>query len=161
MQGENNKLDENIKWADAFILIYSVTDECSFSECARLKFLINSYAKRQRKSVSLPSGGLSTTPVFLVGNQNDRTHDRTITEEQGEQKAMELGCAGFYEISVRECADSVGKIFTNLYTLCRKTKRSKPGLSRQLSLPSGIRDDIDSDNSSTLLRRRKALFTIS
>lgn len=139
-----------------------MTDECSFSECSRLKFLINSYAKRQRKSVTLPSGGMSTTPVFLVGNQNDRTHDRTITEEQGELKAIELGCAGFYEISVRECADSVGKILTNLYTLCRKTKKSKPALSRQLSLPSGVPDGVDSDlNALTLSRRRKALFTIS
>lgn len=41
-------LDTQLKWADAFILVYSVTDKCSFDECNRLKFLIN-YHKRRRK----------------------------------------------------------------------------------------------------------------
>lgn len=41
-------LEANIRWADAFILMYSVTDKCSFDECNRLKFLIN-YNKRRKK----------------------------------------------------------------------------------------------------------------
>lgn len=45
---ENLTLEANIRWADAFILMYSVTDKCSFDECNRLKFLIN-YNKRRRK----------------------------------------------------------------------------------------------------------------
>ena len=167
MQGVNRKLDENIKWADAFILMYSVTDECSFSECSRLKFLINSFAKRPRKiSVSLPDGGTSTTPVILVGNQNDRLHDRTISEEQGLKRSTEIGCAAFYEISVRECPDCVGEIFTKLYNVCKKSKRtSRPSVSRQLSLPSGIPEESEMGvaelNTLTLSRRRKALFTVS
>ncbi len=38
----------NIRWAEAFTLMYSVTDKCSFDECNRLKFLIN-YNKRKRR----------------------------------------------------------------------------------------------------------------
>lgn len=45
---EIKELDAQLKWADAFILVYSVTDKCSFDECHRLKFLIN-YYKRRRK----------------------------------------------------------------------------------------------------------------
>lgn len=45
---EIKDLDTQLKWADAFILVYSVTDKCSFDECNRLKFLIN-YHKRRRK----------------------------------------------------------------------------------------------------------------
>lgn len=45
---EIKDLDSQLKWADAFILVYSVTDKCSFDECNRLKFLIN-YHKRRRK----------------------------------------------------------------------------------------------------------------
>ncbi|KAG8325408.1 hypothetical protein J6590_068348 [Homalodisca vitripennis] len=41
-------LEANIRWAEAFILMYSVTDKCSFDECNRLKFLIN-YNKRKRR----------------------------------------------------------------------------------------------------------------
>ena len=147
--------------------MYSVTDECSFSECSRLKFLINSFAKRPRKiSVSLPDGGTSTTPVILVGNQNDRLHDRTISEEQGLKRSTEIGCAAFYEISVRECPDCVGEIFTKLYNVCKKSKRtSRPSVSRQLSLPSGIPEESEMGvaelNTLTLSRRRKALFTVS
>lgn len=43
-----NKLEEHIRWAEAFILMYSVTDKCSFEEVNRLKFLIN-HNKRRRK----------------------------------------------------------------------------------------------------------------
>ncbi|KAL1460054.1 hypothetical protein WDU94_011994 [Cyamophila willieti] len=44
----NATLETNIRWAEAFILMYSVTDKCSFDECNRLKFLIN-YNKRRKR----------------------------------------------------------------------------------------------------------------
>lgn len=43
-----NQFETNIRWGDAFIIVYSVTDKCSFEEVNRLKFLIN-YIKRRRK----------------------------------------------------------------------------------------------------------------
>lgn len=48
MSRDIKDLDSQLKWADAFVLVYSVTDKCSFDECNRLKFLIN-YHKRRRK----------------------------------------------------------------------------------------------------------------
>lgn len=52
-------LEANIRWAEAFILMYSVTDKCSFDECNRLKFLIN-YNKRRRRLGSNSSKVIST-----------------------------------------------------------------------------------------------------
>ena len=50
-ESEYANLESNIRWAEAFILMYSVTDKCSFDECHRLKFLIN-YNKRRRRLAS-------------------------------------------------------------------------------------------------------------
>uniref|UniRef100_T1GIW0 small monomeric GTPase n=1 Tax=Megaselia scalaris TaxID=36166 RepID=T1GIW0_MEGSC len=46
---EKMGLRSHIKWADGFVLMYSISDLCSFNECSRLKFLIN-YSKRRKKS---------------------------------------------------------------------------------------------------------------
>lgn len=47
-EADSITLEANIRWAEAFVLTYSVTDKCSFDECNRLKFLIN-YNKRRRR----------------------------------------------------------------------------------------------------------------
>ncbi|XP_069135757.1 ras-related and estrogen-regulated growth inhibitor-like [Argopecten irradians] len=168
IQGEKNKTEENIKWADAYVLVYSVTDSCSFNECSRIKFLINSYCKRVRKMSMAMENGPPGAPCVLVGNQNDRLHDRMVTEEEGKSRAIELGCSAFYEISVRESVDSVLKIFEDMYIYHRKTKKSKPFLYKQQSMPSIVLEQTDSGESSEgesrvrgLSRRRQALYTIS
>ncbi|KAK8726205.1 hypothetical protein OTU49_010421 [Cherax quadricarinatus] len=54
------RLEANIRWADVFVLMYSVTDKCSFDDCNRLKFLIN-YNKRKRR---IPSPTSKVSWVF-------------------------------------------------------------------------------------------------
>lgn len=58
-------LEKNIQGADAFILMYSVTDKCSFDDCNRLKFLIN-YNKRRRKLVSNSKASICTIGCALI-----------------------------------------------------------------------------------------------
>ena len=117
-------MEDSIRWADAYILLYSVADRCSLNECLRLKFLINAYGKRNRKlSVASPEGALSSNPVALVGNQNDRSLDRMVPLQEGVACAAQLGCVAFYEISVRECCDSVHTIFEDLYTCHKRPKK--------------------------------------
>ncbi|CAE1314802.1 unnamed protein product [Acanthosepion pharaonis] len=121
-QEECLMLEQNLKWAEAYVLMYAVTDRCSFNECSRLKFLISNYTKKQRRSsVSVPEG--NCLPVALVGNQTDRIYDRMVSEEEGRLKAAELSCMGFYEMSVRESIDDVVAVFENLYLYCRKPKK--------------------------------------
>lgn len=49
--GSQSELEAKIKWADAFVLMYSVTDKCSFDECCRLRFLIGYNKRRWRHRV--------------------------------------------------------------------------------------------------------------
>lgn len=161
-QVENNRLEANIKWADAFVLVYSITDRCSFNECSRLKVLINSYAKSKKPN----SQNSSSLPMVLVGNKSDRTHDRMISTAEGREKAYEMNCAAFYEISVREERDSASGIFLNLYKSYKRPGRrsGRSELQQRLSCPPSLQftpELTDSERAKIPLRRRKALYTIS
>ncbi|XP_068909621.1 ras-related and estrogen-regulated growth inhibitor isoform X3 [Tenebrio molitor] len=101
-------LEANIRWAEAFILMYSVTDKCSFDECYRLKFLIN-YNKRRRRLGSTKDG-IGDVPVVLVGNKIDQIEDRMVSLEEGQRRSKEIGCVCFHEISVRESIEQVSRL---------------------------------------------------
>ncbi|CAG4940866.1 unnamed protein product [Colias eurytheme] len=109
-ESEFSNIESNIKWAEAFILVYSVTDKCSFDECHRLKFLIN-YNKRRRRLASSIKDNIHETPVVLVGNKIDQVGDRMVTTEEGQRRSKEIGCVCFHEISVRESIDQVYGVF--------------------------------------------------
>lgn len=164
-QEENSRLETNIKWADAFILVYSVTDRCSFNECSRLKVVINSYTKRPKNN---GGNGSPCLPVVLVGNQIDRTRDRMVSTAEGRAKSIEMNCIGFYETSVREERDSAFQIISDMYRHCRKPSR-RAQLQQRLSYPMTAsldrRDRMDRRETEcttlTLQRRNKALHTIS
>lgn len=123
------RLESNIRWADAFILTYSVTDKCSFDECNRLKFLIN-YNKRRRKLGYTTKDGISDVPVILVGNKTDQWGDRMVSIEEGQKRFREISCVCFHEISVRESVDQVQSVFRDVCRFWRvlskfpKLKRS-------------------------------------
>ncbi|XP_072941780.1 ras-related and estrogen-regulated growth inhibitor isoform X2 [Epargyreus clarus] len=108
-ESEYANLETNIRWAEAFVLMYSVTDKCSFDECHRLKFLINYNKKRRRLSPTKDI--VLDTPVVLVGNKIDQVGDRMVSTEEGQHRSKEIGCICFHEISVRESIDQVWGVF--------------------------------------------------
>ncbi|CAB3368174.1 Hypothetical predicted protein [Cloeon dipterum] len=128
-------LEANIRWADVFILMYSVTDKCSFDECSRLKFLIN-YNKRRRR---LSSSARVEPPVLLVGNKSDQIADRMVTFEEGHKRSADIGCVSFHEISVRENIEEVWDVFRDAVrrwrslTKCPRLKRSSSEVPSQSS----------------------------
>lgn len=126
-------LESNIRWAEAFILLYSVTDKCSFDECNRLKFLIN-YIKRRRRLGSNNSRDSTTAevPVVLVGNKTDQIGDRMVALEDGQKRSREIGCVCFHEISVRESVDQVWNVFRDTYRFWKVHNRF-PKLKRSSS----------------------------
>ncbi|CAH0721688.1 unnamed protein product, partial [Brenthis ino] len=109
-ESEYANLESNIRWAEAFILMYSVTDKCSFDECHRLKFLIN-YNKRRRRLTASMKDSILETPVVLVGNKMDQVGDRMVSTDEGQRRSKEIGCVCFHEISVRESIDQVWNVF--------------------------------------------------
>ncbi|XP_055645052.1 ras-related and estrogen-regulated growth inhibitor isoform X2 [Toxorhynchites rutilus septentrionalis] len=124
-------LEANIRWAEAFILMYSVADKCSFDECNRLKFLIN-YNKRRRRLGSYNKDSLLDVPVILVGNKIDQIGDRMVSTEEGQRRAKEISCACFHEISVRESIEQVTGVFRDACRFWRVLNRY-PKLKRSTS----------------------------
>ncbi|RUS80046.1 hypothetical protein EGW08_012216, partial [Elysia chlorotica] len=129
---ENSKLKEHVRWADAIILMYDVTDRCSFNECSRLKFLVNAHSRssRRRKAGSDPSCEpvWGSTPVALVGNKKDRDQDRMVSAQEGAERSAQLSCVSFQEVSVQEDVDEVTDVLEELYQTYRKLRKSRPSL---------------------------------
>lgn len=126
------RLEANIRWADVFVLMYSVTDKCSFDDCNRLKFLIN-YNKRKRRIPSPTSkDGCWEVPVVLVGNKKDQSGDRMVDTQEGFKRSRDIGCQAFHEVSVRESIDEVSWVFEDTVRYWREVVKT-PKLRRASS----------------------------
>ncbi|KAH9499508.1 hypothetical protein Btru_078016 [Bulinus truncatus] len=127
-QNENSKLKEQIRWADAIILIYDVTDRCSFNECSQLKFLTQELSRRakQKYFTDTRSESLDHLPVVLVGNKIDKEVERMVSYREGETKSRQLNCVAFRELSVSETVQGVTSLFEELYLYCRSVRKLSP-----------------------------------
>eukprot|EP00058_Branchiostoma_floridae_P001088 XP_002586576.1 hypothetical protein BRAFLDRAFT_106358 [Branchiostoma floridae] len=111
-QEENSlAVEQKIRWGDAFIIVYSINDICSFDEVMRIKFLIN-HTKGP------------DTPVTLVANKRDLELDRMVARLDGEKMADTLGCS-FSEITTKESYIEVARVFEGLYSKCKEQSQTK------------------------------------
>ncbi|KAL1007019.1 hypothetical protein UPYG_G00080840 [Umbra pygmaea] len=103
-------IEEKIKWGDGFVIVYSVTDRCSFDEVMRLCFLINHIhvSSGTRKCSSDPP------PIVIVANKKDLEFDRMVSTEDGEGLSRGLKLP-FYEISVLDSWEETAGVFSALY----------------------------------------------
>lgn len=102
-----------MRWADAFIIMYSIADRCSFDEVMRLKFLCSRATSKRSHEPA----------ILIVGNKRDLEYDRIVEYDEGEELARSLGCA-FLEVSVRESYDEVYGAFEKLMSEYRVRKRT-------------------------------------
>ncbi|XP_059496777.1 ras-related and estrogen-regulated growth inhibitor-like isoform X2 [Stegostoma tigrinum] len=102
-------IEEKIKWAEGFIIAYSVTDRCSFDEVLRLRFLISHVHSGLKRSHND-----APPPVVIVANKKDLQYDRMVTTEEGDGIARALKCP-FFEISARDSYEETVGVFNLLY----------------------------------------------
>lgn len=103
----------SIQWADAVVLVYSVTDRRSFE-------LID-----QLHQLAVRSGGAGAPPVILLANKADLLHLRRVDSQQGPLLAGTLGCS-FYEVSASEDYNQVHSAFHRLCCQLAKQPQQLP-----------------------------------
>ncbi|XP_014328926.1 ras-related and estrogen-regulated growth inhibitor-like isoform X5 [Xiphophorus maculatus] len=106
-------IESSIRWADGFLLLYSITQRSSFLEIPRLKTLID----KTKQSLVFPT--------VLVANKADLEVGRKVTTEEGQRLAKDLGC-GFRELSVAEAVLSVEAVIFQLIRLTLDQQRPLP-----------------------------------
>ncbi|XP_061461986.1 ras-related and estrogen-regulated growth inhibitor-like protein [Rhineura floridana] len=106
--------EKQLRWADGFIIVYSICDRASF-HFARQQLQRIQQLKRR--------GGAEKTPVILVGNKRDLQHLRTVSSEEGRLLALSTD-AGFFEISAAETYHGALVVFHELLDMVRDTRSS-------------------------------------
>lgn len=105
-------MTRSIQWADAIVLVYSVTDQRSFDFIGQLHQLV---MRAHTDKTSMP-------PVILLANKADLLHVRQVDAQQGPLLASALGCC-FYEVSASEDYSQVHGAF---HRLCRDLAKQQP-----------------------------------
>ncbi|KAM3859100.1 ras-related and estrogen-regulated growth inhibitor-like protein [Diretmus argenteus] len=99
-------LNDQIHWAEGFIVVYDISDRSSFLTANAIVHLIRELhpgvAKRNGDSL-----------VFLVGNKQDLCHVREVRREEGQRLAAECRCQ-FYELSAAEHCQEVALMFSKM-----------------------------------------------
>ncbi|ESO97655.1 hypothetical protein LOTGIDRAFT_104078 [Lottia gigantea] len=107
-QEENISRESYVKWADGFILVYSITDKQSFDDVLQIKQYLDDVKR-------------TNTQCVLVGNKVDLLHDRKVSYDEGESIAQEMSAA-FFETSVSDGGEDIIDVFHELH---REVKRRK------------------------------------
>ncbi|XP_062413072.1 ras-like protein family member 11B [Sardina pilchardus] len=112
--GCTDHVTRSIQWADAVVLVYSVTDQRSFDLIGPLHQLVARAHHADRAG--------APPPVILLANKADLLHVRRVDAQQGPLLASALGCS-FYEVSASEDYSQVHGAF---HRLCRDMAKQAP-----------------------------------
>ena len=114
MQPDDIQLETNIKWADAFILLYSVTDRQSFVRLETYLAMIG----HLRHHDDGPA-------LALVANKADcPAHARCVTSDEGRRFAVRLD-RPVYELSVAESPEGVARVVDDVIRQVRQRDVSR------------------------------------
>ncbi|OWR55336.1 ras-related and estrogen-regulated growth inhibitor-like [Danaus plexippus] len=113
---------EQIQWADACLLVYSVTDRSSFEYATDI---LNTL-KKTPVNGSPAHGAAATTcmPLALLGNKTDLDHLRQVPTKEG-QAMSTLHGASFSEASVADNSGDLYRCVDRLLTEVRMPQRTR------------------------------------
>ncbi|XP_037834001.1 si:dkeyp-59c12.1 [Kryptolebias marmoratus] len=109
---ETSPFQKKVRWADGFLLVYSICDRASFNAVGKLVQSIKSTKELL---------GDEKVPIAIVGNKRDLHHRRTVPSEEGRLLALDADCL-FYEVSAAENYHSVLTAFHGLVERMRDAK---------------------------------------
>ncbi|XP_055386561.1 ras-related and estrogen-regulated growth inhibitor-like protein [Condylostylus longicornis] len=135
-ENENEFPTEQVQWADACVIVYSITDRKSFE-----------YAGRSLAEIK----SMQTVPLsYLVGNKADLDHLRKVNETEGASLAATYSI-GFCEISVAENSPNLYKAFDKLLadTKTRPVKQRKFSVSKMIGNLIGVATSSSSNGSNS------------
>ncbi|KFU93294.1 Ras-like family member 11B, partial [Chaetura pelagica] len=105
----NEQLNRCIRWADALVIVFSITDYQSYE-------LLSHLYQHVRQ---LHPG--NAVPVVIVANKADLLHIKEVEPQHGLQLANMLGCT-FYEVSVSE---NYNDVFNAFHLLCKEVSKQQ------------------------------------
>ncbi|XP_019381406.1 PREDICTED: ras-like protein family member 11B [Gavialis gangeticus] len=105
----NEQLNRCIRWADAVVIVFSITDYKSYE--------LLSYLHQHVRQLH-PGNAI---PVVIVANKADLLHIKEVEPQHGLQLANMLGCA-FYEVSVSE---NYNDVFNAFHVLCKEVSKQQ------------------------------------
>lgn len=92
---------EKMSTGDGYILVYSITDDTTFSKLDRL-----------REEILRAQAGRPLLPVFLVGTKADLASDRAVSDKERLAKARQWNCQTF-EVSSKT-NEGVNEVFERM-----------------------------------------------
>lgn len=105
----NNLLNRSIQWADAIVLVYSITDYKSYEIISHLHQHVCRVHPENR------------VPVIIVGNKADLLHAKQVEPHHGLQLANVLGCT-YYEVSASE---NYNDVYNAFHVLCKEISKQQ------------------------------------
>ncbi|KAL5010125.1 hypothetical protein ScPMuIL_012430 [Solemya velum] len=115
--------EDQLQWADAFLIVFSLTDRFSFDIAQG--FL--TYVCSNREDVR--------TPVIFLGNKCDLIHRRTISEKEASHVADSHSCQ-YLETSASENYAGVVHAFAELCRQIKVVNKKKEKLKKLMQKPS-------------------------
>uniref|UniRef100_G1TUZ2 small monomeric GTPase n=1 Tax=Oryctolagus cuniculus TaxID=9986 RepID=G1TUZ2_RABIT len=106
----NEQLNGCIRWADAVVIVFSITDYKSYALIGQL----HQHVQQLHLGARLP--------MVLVANKADLLHIKQVDPQLGLQLASVLGCS-FYEVSVSE---NYNDVYNAFHVLCKEVSHKQP-----------------------------------